>query len=116
MIPVCKPSPSTLNPILDFYTKQGDIDKARDIIKWMFSMDIQPDIVAFHSLIHGYCQWRKYDEARDVIREMKEENHIDPTADTFQIIVNGYLTDGMVDAAEKLVCVDMSKVYDVRPS
>lgn len=116
MMPVCEPTHATFNPILDHYTKQGDLDKAREILKWMMSMNIQPNIIAFHSLIHGYCQRRMFQEAKDVIREMKEEHQIEPKPDTLQIILNGYMNDGMIDAAEELLCTDMLKTYNIRPT
>ena len=60
--------------LCDAYGRIGNIGKVEDLLMLMLEQGIQPDVVAYSTLIRAYCKQKNIDAALDVIKyRMKKE-------------------------------------------
>nr|GEU56505.1 hypothetical protein [Tanacetum cinerariifolium] len=54
---------ATYNPIIDAHCLMGEMDKARSLFNSMVSSHVAPDTTTYNSLLIGYCDDEKMDDA-----------------------------------------------------
>ncbi len=57
------PDAATYNTLLDRYHKNGDLDKADQVLHRMYSAKMTPDAVTYNTIMSGYAKNGDVDKA-----------------------------------------------------
>lgn len=87
-----------INSILSVYAKCGRLGLARKLFEVMGDRDM----VAWNSLIVGYCQKGDYEEAHRLFNTMREEG-VEPGLVSWNILISSYNQVGQCDVAMGLM-------------
>ncbi|PON88108.1 Pentatricopeptide repeat [Trema orientale] len=59
-----KPFVGCFNPIIDGHCKGGGMDEVLSLFQDMINLGIVPDVVTYTSLVHGLCEFGRWEEAK----------------------------------------------------
>ncbi|KAJ6713399.1 PENTATRICOPEPTIDE REPEAT-CONTAINING PROTEIN [Salix purpurea] len=86
------------NALVDMYSKCGCIGYARRV----FDRMVKRDIVSWTSMISGYCNVKKIEEALALFERMRLEG-LEPNDFTWNVLISGYARRGDSDGAFSLL-------------
>ncbi|KAJ6392762.1 hypothetical protein OIU77_022282 [Salix suchowensis] len=86
------------NALVDMYSKCGCIGYARRV----FDRMVKRDIVSWTSMISGYCNVKKIEEALVLFERMRLEG-LEPNDFTWNVLISGYARRGDSDGAFSLL-------------
>ncbi|KAJ4815134.1 Pentatricopeptide repeat (PPR) superfamily protein [Rhynchospora pubera] len=82
------------NALLDALCKARHVEKAHSLLRALKSR-FPPDVITYNTIADGYCRRKCTSKALDLLREMVETG-IQPTKNTYNIILNGFFRAGQV--------------------
>ncbi|XVE78839.1 hypothetical protein DITRI_Ditri14bG0010400 [Diplodiscus trichospermus] len=106
------PGNAVFNSVVNGYSKAGDMDKAKEVIKLMEDRGLKPDVYTYTVVMSGYANGGQMDEACQVLSEAKEK-HTKLSPVTYHTLVRGYCKIEEFDKALKLL--NEMKDFGVRP-
>lgn len=65
------PNIQTCNVLIDTLGKEGKTEKAHQVLSFTIQKVVEPCVITYNSLMHGYCLVDKPDEARKILDFMK---------------------------------------------
>uniref|UniRef100_A0A6N2MS04 Uncharacterized protein n=1 Tax=Salix viminalis TaxID=40686 RepID=A0A6N2MS04_SALVM len=74
------------------------VNDAMEFLSEMLDRGIQPDVVTYNSIVHGFCNLGQLNEATRLFKEMVGKDVMTDTV-TFNILVDGLCKEGMVSEA-----------------
>ncbi|KQK13242.2 pentatricopeptide repeat-containing protein At3g22670, mitochondrial [Brachypodium distachyon] len=77
-----------MNALLDTLCKEKSVKRARGVFQELRGV-VPPDESSFNTLVHGWCQARMLNEARDTMKEM-EEHGFSPSVITYTSLIEAY--------------------------
>ncbi|KAJ0961072.1 hypothetical protein J5N97_000973 [Dioscorea zingiberensis] len=81
------------------------IREARELWEEMAGRGIKPDIMAFNTMINGYCETGEMEKAEELYRDMVFDE-IEPTCTTYEHLIRGHCKVGDLESA-MMVYTDM---------
>lgn len=86
------PDEYSFAPLLNLYSKQGDVDRADQIFALAKSHHVKPTIRMFNSLIVAYVNGDKLDRAEQLLEETFKTAKLEKAVDSLTIPFNSILT------------------------
>lgn len=94
----CVPLVAAYNPMFNYLCHNGKADKARKVLQHLLDNKAKFDLVAFKTVILGYCKEGKFEEGYELLVSMSKRDLV-PDAEIYQILINGFLQKEKIDFA-----------------
>lgn len=100
------PTVVIFNTLVSRFCKDGKTDEAEKLVDRMRLAGINPNVVTFNSRISALCSAGKILEASRIFRDMQIDKELglpDPNNVTYNLMLRGFYTRGMLQEANSLV-------------
>ncbi|KAK6247807.1 hypothetical protein QUC31_019372 [Theobroma cacao] len=104
---------AVFNSVVNGYSKVGDMDKAKEMIKLMEDKGLKPDVYTYIVVMNGYANGGQMDEACEVLSEARKK-HMKLSPMTYHTLIRGYCKIEEFDKALKLLAE--MKDFEVQPN
>ncbi|KAI4382693.1 hypothetical protein MLD38_008626 [Melastoma candidum] len=109
---------SAMNLLMDALVKENGVEHAHEAFS-QFKESISGDVRSYNILIHGYCRCKKFEQAREVMKEM-EVNGLKPDVYSYTCFVETYshekefrLANAVVEEMQAKGCMPNSVTYTI---
>ena len=99
------------NALLDMYSKAGDMESALNVF---VIVSEHRNIVSFTSLIHGYGEIDRIDEALDMFVDMRRQG-VDPNEYTFSSLIKACANQAALEQGSQLQAQVIKLNFDAEP-
>ncbi|CAG8475714.1 8735_t:CDS:1 [Scutellospora calospora] len=112
-----RPNIYTISIVLNLYIRLNDLQRARQLFNMLLeSKDQKPNLYIFNSLISGYAYVAKDTvEAKRLLLHHPITQTLQPSALTFNIVIQAYTMQNEMDAAMDLMR-QMENIYGIEPN
>lgn len=87
----------TFNCMVDACSRCGEMSRISDLLKGMVAQGIQPNLITYSSIIKGYCQENRLDEAFQLKKTMLETTQFKPDEIMYNAFLDGCARQGIYD-------------------
>eukprot|EP00274_Cyanoptyche_gloeocystis_P000883 CAMPEP_0196660866 /NCGR_PEP_ID=MMETSP1086-20130531/41645_1 /TAXON_ID=77921 /ORGANISM="Cyanoptyche gloeocystis , Strain SAG4.97" /LENGTH=338 /DNA_ID=CAMNT_0041995501 /DNA_START=595 /DNA_END=1607 /DNA_ORIENTATION=- len=83
------PDSTVFNVLINYFVKQGKMDKATSFFQQMESQNVRPDCWTFSTLMDGHVRANDIEGAKKILDDMRNAKVL-PSVETFNILLKGY--------------------------
>ncbi|KAF9185619.1 hypothetical protein BGZ50_002974 [Haplosporangium sp. Z 11] len=100
-----------LNRMINGYMTLGQEYESEELILWMASREIKPNIVTYNHILEHTIQRLNMSAAEGLVRQMLKGG-IEPNLDTWNLLIRGYALRGELKYALQCLDIMTGKVHD----
>lgn len=104
----------TYNALFDACARAGEMAREQPLLRDMTRDILVPNLVAYSTIVKGYCQVGRIDKAFELLDAVKELKHFRPDEVAYCTLIDGCAQRGMYEQGMKLL--DKRQVAGVPPS
>jgi len=79
----------TYNTLVDVCARNGEIGRAGALLEDMAKQGIEPNLVTYSTILKGYCQENRLEEALALLETMKKTAHLQPDELAYNTVLDG---------------------------
>ncbi|XP_058208610.1 pentatricopeptide repeat-containing protein At2g06000-like [Rhododendron vialii] len=99
----CLPDVVTFTSLIDGYCRSGKVDQGLRLLDEMNGRNLAPNVYTFAILINSLCKKNRINEARDLLRQLRLREDIDPKPFIYNPVIDGLCKAGNVVEANVVV-------------
>lgn len=89
-----QPDHVTYTTVVSAFVKAGSMDRARQVLAEMSRIGVPANRITYNILLKGYCEQLQIKNAKELMKEMTEEESLMPDVVSYNILIDGCI---MVD-------------------
>ncbi|CAM8967801.1 unnamed protein product [Rhodiola kirilowii] len=109
-----QPDHVTYTTVISAFVKAGSMDRARQVLAEMTRIGVPANRITYNILLKGYCEQLQIKNAKELMKEMTEDESIMPDVVSYNILINGCIM--VDDSAGALAYFNEMRSRGIAPS